>query len=178
MLVPSAFGTLSIIWRETGAGPKVQRIFLPNEQPVFQATFPDASPLSCPAITELAERMERFLEGDAIGFEPTHLDLLALERCSEFQRRVLLAEYRIPRGWVSTYGRIAKSLGVPGGARAVGGALSRNPFPIVIPCHRAIRSDGQLGGFRGGLEMKLALLELEGVKVSQAGKVLADRLYY
>jgi len=176
--VPSAFGTLSVVWRETGAGPRVQHILLPNEQDVFRMTFPDASSLSCPAIAELGERMQRFLEGDAIGFEPTHLGLLTLERCSEFQRRVLLAEYRIPRGWVSTYGRIARSLGVHRGARAVGGALSRNPFPIVIPCHRAVRSDGQLGGFRGGLKMKRALLELERVEVSPAGKVLTDRFYY
>ncbi|MEE9618423.1 MAG: MGMT family protein [Anaerolineae bacterium] len=103
---------------------------------------------------------------------------MALERCSEFQRRVLLAEHRIPRGWVSTYGRIAIRVGVPGGARAVGGALARNPFPIIIPCHRAIRSDGQLGGFQGGLRMKQSLLELEGIEVAQTGKVLTDRLYY
>jgi methylated-DNA-[protein]-cysteine S-methyltransferase len=60
----------------------------------------------------------------------------------------------------------------------VGGALSRNPFPIVIPCHRAIRSDGHLGGFQGGREMKQALLELEGVEVTPPGKVTTDRFYY
>ena len=106
------------------------------------------------------------------------LDGIALEKCSEFQQRVLLAVHKIPRGWVSTYGRIARSLGIPGGARAVGRALSRNPFPIIIPCHRAIRANGELGGFRGGLKMKQALLELEGVEFSQTGKVLTDRIYY
>ncbi|MCK4472755.1 MAG: methylated-DNA--[protein]-cysteine S-methyltransferase, partial [Anaerolineae bacterium] len=155
------------------------RVLLPNEQTpaqdVVRVTFPDANPLSCPAIAELGERIQRFLEGNAVDFE---LSLIALERYSEFQRGVLLAERRIPRGWVSTYGRIARSLGVPGGARAVGGALARNPFPIIIPCHRAIRSDGQLGGFQGGLRMKQSLLELEGVEVAQTGKVLTDRLYY
>ncbi len=179
VLVPSALGTLSIVWQETERGPRVYRVFLPNEetpaQDVVRMTFSDASPLSCPAIAELGERIQRFLEGDAVDFE---LSLLALKRCSEFQRRVLLAEHEIPRGWVSTYGRIARGLGVPGGARAVGGALSRNPFPIIIPCHRAIRSDGQLGGFQGGLEMKQALLELEGVEVAHTGKVLTDRFYY
>ncbi len=178
VLVPSAFGTLGIVWRETEEGPKVSRVLLPNEQTPAQdvvwMAFPDASPLSCPAIAELGEHIQRFLEGDAVVFG---LDLMALERCSEFQRSVLLAEHRIPRGWVSTYGRIARSLGVPGGARAVGGALARNPFPIIIPCHRAIRSDGQLGGFQGGLEMKRSLLELEGVEISQMGKVLMDRLF-
>jgi len=179
VLVPSVFGTLSVVWRETEKGPKVSRVFLPNEQTpaqdVARMTFPDASLLSCPAVAALGERIQRFLEGDAVGFG---LSLIVLERCSEFQRRVLLAEHKIPRGWVSTYGRIARSLGVPGGARAVGSALSRNPFPIIIPCHRAIRSDGQLGGFQGGLKMKRSLLELEGVKVAQTGKALTDRFYY
>ncbi len=178
-LVPSAFGTLGIVWRGTEEGPRVSRVLLPNEQTPAQdvvgMAFPDAKPLSCPAIAELGERIQRFLEGNAVDFE---LSLMALERCSEFQRGVLLAEHRIPRGWVSTYGRIARSLGVPGGARAVGGALARNPFPIIIPCHRAIRSDGRLGGFQGGLRMKQSLLELEGVEVAQTGKVLTDRLYY
>jgi methylated-DNA-[protein]-cysteine S-methyltransferase len=178
-LLPSAFGTLSIVWQETDKGPKVRRVFLPSERtPVenlVQNTFIDASPLSCPAIAELGERIQRFLEGEAVDFE---LEIIALERCSEFQRRVLLAEYRIPRGWVSTYGRIARSLGIPGGARAVGGALSRNPFPIIIPCHRAIRSNGELGGFQGGRKMKRALLELEGIVFSSSGKVLTNRIYY
>jgi methylated-DNA-[protein]-cysteine S-methyltransferase len=177
--VPSAFGTLSLVWQKTEAGPKVHHIFLPHEQTpaqvVVRMAFPGASPLPCPAITELGERIQRFLKGDAVGFELRHI---ALEGCSEFQRKVLLAEYQIPRGWVSTYGRIARRLGVPGGARAVGQALARNPFPIIIPCHRAIRSDGQLGGFQGGLKMKQALLELEGVEVTQTGKVLTDRFYY
>jgi methylated-DNA-[protein]-cysteine S-methyltransferase len=179
VLVPSAFGALSIVWRGAEAGPKVYRVFLPGErtsvQEVVQTAFPGADQRSCPAIAGLAARIGRFLEGDAVGFD---LDLVALERCSEFQRSVLRAEHQIPRGWVSTYGRIARRLGVPGGARAVGGALSRNPFPILVPCHRAIRSDGQLGGFQGGLEMKRALLELEGVVVTPAGKVRTDRFYY
>jgi methylated-DNA-[protein]-cysteine S-methyltransferase len=53
-------------------------------------------------------------------------------------------------------------LGKPGGARAVGGALVHNPFPIIVPCHRAVRSNGQLGGFQGGQKMKRALLEFKG----------------
>jgi methylated-DNA-[protein]-cysteine S-methyltransferase len=179
VLVPSAFGTLSVVWREVEAGPQVYRLFLPGErtpmQEVVQVAFPGADQRSCPAIAGLAVRIQRFLEGDAVGFD---LGLVVLEGCSEFQRSVLRAEHQIPRGWVSTYGRIARRLGVPGGARAVGGALSRNPFPILVPCHRAIRSDGQLGGFQGGLEMKRALLELEGVEVTPAGKVRVDRLYY
>jgi methylated-DNA-[protein]-cysteine S-methyltransferase len=62
----------------------------------------------------------------------------------------------------------------PRAARAVGTALARNPFPVIIPCHRAIRGDGTLGGFGGGLKMKRALLEMEGVRFDRYGKVMDD----
>lgn len=170
---------LSLVWQETEVGPRVRRVFLPREDTlalgIALTAFPGAVPRSCPAIEELCERIERFLEGEDVRLE---LDIVALESCSRFQRRVLLAEYEIPRGWVSTYGGIARSLETQGGARAVGGALARNPFPIIVPCHRAIRADHRLGGFQGGLKMKRALLELEGVPVSPAGIVLTDRFYH
>jgi methylated-DNA-[protein]-cysteine S-methyltransferase len=179
VLVPSGFGDFSIVWRRTEIDPRVCHIFLPSKhvpvQDVVHVVFPDARSLPCPAITELSEQMSRFLLGDTVDFG---LTLLEFERCSEFQHRALLAEHKIPRGWVSTYGRIATSLGVPGGARAVGNALARNPFPIVIPCHRAVLADGQLGGYQGGPGMKRALLEMEGIEISPSGKVRTDRFYY
>lgn len=101
-----------------------------------------------------------------------------MDACSDFQREVLLAEHGIPRGMVSTYGRIARRVGRATAARAVGTALARNPFPIVIPCHRAIRSDGTLGGYLGGLPMKRALLEMEEIVVSKEGKVVDPKYYY
>jgi methylated-DNA-[protein]-cysteine S-methyltransferase len=79
---------------------------------------------------------------------------------------------------VSTYQRIAKYLGNAKGARAVGSALAGNPFPIIIPCHRAIRSDGTLGGYQGGLEMKRRLLEMEGVMFDALGRVVAKERFY
>jgi methylated-DNA-[protein]-cysteine S-methyltransferase len=126
-------------------------------------------------MVSLGERMQAFLEGEPISFG---LDSAALENCSGFQRRVLVAEHAIPRGWVSTYGLIAAHLGVVRGARAVGTALARNPFPLIIPCHRAIRSNGELGGYQGGLAMKRCLLEMEGAEVSDAGAVVRPRLHY
>jgi methylated-DNA-[protein]-cysteine S-methyltransferase len=177
--VPSPFGTLSIVWRETSEGPKVRRLLLPDERDpadeVMRTTHAAITPLLNPTIKVLTERIQGFLEGEAVAFE---VSLIDLGQCSEFQRRVLLAEHGIPRGWVSTYGRIARSLGSPSAARAVGTALSRNPFPIIIPCHRAIRANGELGGFRGGPNMKRALLELEGVEFSKTGRVLTSRFYY
>ena len=179
VLLSSALGTFGIIWQETEKGPKVYSVLLPDDQSsvenLAQIAFADSSHQTCPSIIELGEQIRSFLAGEVVDFG---LDVIALERCSEFQKRVLLAVHEIPRGWVSTYGRIARSSEVPGGARAVGGALSRNPFPIVIPCHRVIRSDGELGGFGGGLRMKRTLLELEGIEFSRSVKVPRNRIHY
>lgn len=79
-----------------------------------------------------------------------------------FQRRVLSMTAKIPYGEVRTYGEIAAKLGKPGAARAVGGALGRNPMPIVIPCHRVVGSERRLVGYTGGLTTKAYLLGLEG----------------
>jgi methylated-DNA-[protein]-cysteine S-methyltransferase len=137
--------------------------------------FVNATPASCSAIGDLGRRIQGYLEGEAMKFD---LDAIALDTCSGFQRKVLLVDYGIPRGWVSTYGRVGRSLGCPAGARAVGGALSHNPFPIVSPCHRVVRANLELGGFGGGLPLKRALLELEGLKLSESGRVFTDRIYY
>jgi len=79
-----------------------------------------------------------------------------------FQRQVLSMTAEIPYGEVKTYGEIAANLGKPGAARAVGGALGRNPMPIVIPCHRVVGSGRRLVGYTGGLTTKAFLLGLEG----------------
>jgi len=177
--VPSQFGTITIIWQDTTDKTKVHRLLLPHEgvstSELAAKNHRNVMHQPSPPIAQLAHRIQRFLEGEAVEFD---LNILALDQCHPFQRRVLLAEYSIPRGWVSTYGRIARHLGVSGGARAVGNALARNPFPIIIPCHRAIRSDWELGGFRGGIEMKRRLLEREGIEFSPAGKVVTKRVYY
>ena len=179
LITPSVFGTFAIIWREFRKNPKVYRIVLSNKQAsalkLVQNSFPTACQSSNPIILNFTKLIQSFLSGQAVEFD---LTLLALETCSEFQRRVLLAEYGIPGGWVSTYGRIGKQIGVNHRARAVGSALARNPFPIAIPCHRAIRSDGKLGGYQGGVEMKGALLKNEGFKISKSGKVITNIFYY
>ncbi len=72
---------------------------------------------------------------------------------------------KIPYGTFVNYGLIGRSLGYPNAARAVGQALKRNPIPIVIPCHRVLKSNGSLGGFDLGPEMKVRLLSLEGIPV-------------
>ncbi len=83
-----------------------------------------------------------------------------------FGRRVLEATARIPFGAVSTYGRVAAAAGSPRGSRATGNALGANPLPIVVPCHRVVRTGGALGGYTGGLERKRTLLAVEGAEGS------------
>jgi methylated-DNA-[protein]-cysteine S-methyltransferase len=83
-----------------------------------------------------------------------------------FQQEVLHELVRVPYAQTSTYGALAARIGRPRAARAVGGALNRNPVPIVVPCHRVVGSTGSLVGYAGGLERKQALLELEGALLS------------
>jgi methylated-DNA-[protein]-cysteine S-methyltransferase len=173
------FGPVALIWRLCGRQPKIEKILIsksgaPADQRVKE-TFPGSLSCSCPEVNLVADRIAAFLKGNDICFS---LKSVRLSLCSEFQQKVLLAEYGIPRGRVSTYQRIAKHLGNAHGARAVGTALANNPFPIVIPCHRAIRSDGTLGGYQGGLKMKRVLLEMEGIRFKKDGRVSTAEFFY
>ncbi len=82
-----------------------------------------------------------------------------------FQRAALEELARVPFGQLITYGRLAARIGRPKAARAVGGAMNRNPIPIVLPCHRVVGANGSLVGYAGGLERKQTLLRLEGAPV-------------
>jgi methylated-DNA-[protein]-cysteine S-methyltransferase len=81
---------------------------------------------------------------------------------TDFQQRVWQALLQIPMGRLGSYGDIARQLGLPAAARAVGAAVGRNPISIIVPCHRVVGSDGSLTGYAGGLPRKQALLQLEG----------------
>ncbi len=178
-LSPSPFGEVAIVWTDEGTTPKVCRVFLSyKSKPVgrlIKNTFPKAENKCCEIIEQVSEKIRRFLSGESVQFD---LDRVQLQLCPPFQREVLLAEQEIPRGWVSTYWRIAAELGKPKAASSVGTALAHNPFPVIIPCHRAIRSDHSLGGFQGGLAMKRRLLEYEGIEFSKRGKVVTDRVCF
>jgi len=102
-------------------------------------------------------QLDEYFEGrrEAFELEP---DIAVLP---EFQRRVLDELARVPYGQLTTYGALAGRIGQPRAARAVGGALNRNPVPIVLPCHRVVGANGSLTGYAGGLHIKRRLLELE-----------------
>jgi methylated-DNA-[protein]-cysteine S-methyltransferase len=91
-------------------------------------------------------------------------------RPAEFNKKVWAALKLIPRGKVTTYKEIAKYLGRPKAARAVGNACGKNPNAPRVPCHRVVRSDGRIGGYAGGIKKKIELLKKEGVRVKR-GKV-------
>jgi methylated-DNA-[protein]-cysteine S-methyltransferase len=176
---PSPFGRFVIIWSRFKGLPKIFRIIIPvpdrSSHKRLLGLFPDAEEGSCIEIDSTARKLAAFMSGQDTRFS---LALIRLDRCTVFQRDVLRAEYGIPRGRVSTYQRIAKYLGVPGGAKAVGSALAKNPFPVIIPCHRAVRSDGSLGGYQGGPEMKRRLLEMEGIQFDDQDNVVTERFFY
>ena len=114
---------------------------------------PDAA---APAVEALAEW---FADGDC------DFDVPLAPRGTAFQQRVWEWLLTIPSGSTTSYGEIAFEIGQPGAARAVGGAVGRNPLSIVVPCHRVIASDGSLGGYASGLDRKRWMLAHEGVPV-------------
>ena len=111
-------------------------------------------------LTELVWRqLEEYLDGARRGF-----DFPMEPRGTDFQRRVWAALGEIPYGETRSYGDIARAIGRPKAARAVGAANGKNPVWIAVPCHRVVGSGGRLTGYAGGLELKQKLLELEGVQ--------------
>ena len=106
---------------------------------------------------DLVERLKAYFSGRRRTF-PDELDL---SRATPFQRKVWETTRLIPYGETRSYFWVAEQIKKPGAGRAVGQALGSNPLPVIIPCHRVVASDGRLGGFSGGLEVKEHLLWLE-----------------
>ena len=173
------FGPVVLLWSIFDDRPRISRILLstPAASAGHQVSVlcPESGVRSCSEINIVAADIERFLHGEDIRFS---LEVVRMEICSEFQQRVLRAEYEIPRGSISSYQGIARHLGSPNGARAVGNALATNPFPLIIPCHRAIRSDRLVGGYQGGPQMKRTLLEMEGIRFGPTGRVTTKNFFY
>lgn len=106
---------------------------------------------------DLMERFKVYFS----GHRTTFLDKIDLSGATHFQREVWEITRRIPYGETRSYGWVAEQIKKPRAARAVGQALGKNPLPIIVPCHRVVTSNGKLGGFSGGVEMKRHLLSLE-----------------
>jgi len=112
-------------------------------------------------IVTLRKKIHRYLKGEKVSFLDTPLNL---SKSPPFSRKVLLETKKIQWGKVVTYRELAKRAKSEGAARAVGNSMNKNPFLIIIPCHRVLRTDGSLGGFAKGLNIKKELLSLERIE--------------
>ncbi len=168
----SLCGSIVLIWSHFDKCPQIIRIIIPKPQSSANKEtaqlFPDTVESSCSAIDNLCSMIKAYIVGKKIDFS---LGLTRLQSCPNFQQKVLRATHTIPARSICSYGDLAALIGNPKAARAVGTALAGNPFPILIPCHRVIRSDLKLGGFGGGLKMKRALLEREGISFDKRGNI-------
>ena len=175
----SSYGPVALAWSQVNGRPQVTRIIIskptsPADRKAAEL-FPGITSAYCAEIDIINSMIKAFLAGGKISFS---LELIRLDACSNFQQTVLRAAHAIPRGSVSSYGLLAAHLSKAKAARAVGTALATNPFPILIPCHRVIRSDRTLGGFGGGPQMKRALLEAEGITFDKNGRITNHHLHY
>lgn len=163
---PTTLGSVGIAWGEAG----VVAVFLPeaNEGATrrrIARRFGGAAELTPPAAVQHAiDAITSLLRGERPDLRDIALDMRGVPA---LHRRVYEIARTIPLGKTLAYGEIAARLGDKRLAREVGQALAKNPFSIVVPCHRVLAADGKLGGFsaRGGVETKLRLLSIEGVQL-------------
>ena len=141
----TALGPVFVAWNRQGVSA-VMKTATPEE---FETRFRERfhrSPRPAPELPRLPE-------------------LFDLRSVTEFERAVLLKALEIPRGEIRTYGWIAAEIGHPAAVRAVGSALRKNPVPVLIPCHRVVRSDGHVGEYAlGGSDAKSRILAAEGIQ--------------
>jgi len=156
-LVDGPTGPAYVSWSSDGVTAFVPQAVVGSPQDFVEqhpraAEYVDAPP------ARLALHLDRALETGKLGKLP--VDLAAL---GDFQRKVLEKCAEIPPGEIRPYGWIAREIGNPGAVRAVGTALGKNPVPVLIPCHRVVRTDGTIGNYAWGSAMKRDLLEGEGL---------------
>jgi methylated-DNA-[protein]-cysteine S-methyltransferase len=116
-----------------------------------------------PSFPPLARRLNHYFTGKTVSFHRVRVDKFPYP---PFTRRVLEACSRIPYGRTLSYGELAEKIGAPRAARAVGHALASNRVPVIVPCHRVIRSDGKIGRYSGGAGWKRRLLAMEGCRAA------------
>jgi methylated-DNA-[protein]-cysteine S-methyltransferase len=101
-----------------------------------------------------------------------------LRNKTEFERAVLVSTFKIPKGKVSTYKRIAEKIGRPRAYRAAGNALHKNPLAPIVPCHRVVRSDGKFGGEKKGAESRRNVLEKEGIPIENGRVKISKEILF
>jgi methylated-DNA-[protein]-cysteine S-methyltransferase len=152
----TGIGTCGVRWSERG----ITEVIMPAPGAIAQAA-PGVRNVPA-AVAAAVEGIVALLAGEPRDLRGVVLDESGIDA---FRRRVYAATREIPVGRTATYGEIARRIGDPGAARAVGAALGANPFPIVVPCHRVLAASGALHGFSapGGIDTKRRMLEIERV---------------
>ncbi len=162
-LFDTAIGRCGIAWNERGiAGVQLPEARESQTLARLRRRFPNASEAPPARAVQPAVRgIIALLQGEASDLSQVDLDM---EGLPAFHRRVYEAARSVPAGATVSYGEIARRLGAPGSARAVGQALGRNPFALIVPCHRVLAAGGKIGGFSadGGVATKRRLLAIEG----------------
>ena len=166
-LFETAIGTCGIAWGENGlVGVQLPEPSAPETRARMLRRHPAARETSPPSRVRLAiDAISAHLRGEAADLSTVDLDM---DGVPDFHRRVYEIARGIPSGATLSYGEIASRIGEPSAAREVGQALGRNPFPIVVPCHRVLAAGGKTGGFSapGGIATKLRLLAIEGARAN------------
>ena len=158
-LIDTVAGHVGIVATARG----LRRLFLPRRAPAalkreILAHYPDAAEDQW-LMPELVSALRRYFAGEPVAL----VARLDWSGHNPFDVDVWRSCQRLPYGQTTSYKSLAERLGRPGAARAVGTAMGRNPFPLVVPCHRVVKSDGSLGGYSGpgGVGLKRRLLDME-----------------
>jgi methylated-DNA-[protein]-cysteine S-methyltransferase len=176
-LFDTGLGACGIAWSERG----VRRLQLPEAnkgatERRLRAGAGSTRPQTPPApVAEAIAEVQRYLAGEQTDFAAIVLDLGDV---GAFHRQIYEAARRVGWGQTASYGELARQVGSPGAARAVGQAMGHNPVPLIIPCHRVLAAGGKIGGFSayGGALTKERLLALEGVHLGGGTPLLPGLL--
>jgi methylated-DNA-[protein]-cysteine S-methyltransferase len=168
---------IGMVWSNAEGKQWVESIYLPGGQETMKNRIVRDFPAIHMKPRAIPDGIDRLI-ADLYNGKKQHFDLsrLNLSRLTKFSASVLKLTFKIPRGKVDTYSGLAAKAGSPRAARAVGSVMAKNPFPIVIPCHRVVRSDGRPGQFGGGSNMKKQLLAKEGIVLNARGIVPAKHI--
>jgi len=156
-IIDTVFGYVGISATEKGISAATLPCETEDEAVISLGEKPGNGDLDTELLPDLVERIISYFKGNKVSFT----DELDITSASEFQKKVWQAARLIPHGETRSYLWIATQAGNPKASRAAGRALGRNPLPIIVPCHRVIAGNGGMGGFTGGIEMKMRLLALE-----------------
>jgi len=169
--VQSSACNVGLVWVEKEKSVKIVRIFLAeNKDDVLKQIkrfFSGAKQEKDRVINFIVKKIKDYLDGEIVHYGERYLDNTL---CSRFQWKLLRRVRQIPYGKVITYKGLARLTDTKS-ARTIGNALAKNPFPIIIPCHRVVNSNGTIGGFQSGKRLKRHLLKLEGITFDKKGKI-------